>query len=460
MQSYTPSAIINCYSNSLKIDLESTIITLQGIYKPDSQNKFYSGYYYDRLVEQDSKSYIVIKVKPFLRTYLCDNSNKLITLSGYLSRKVTQSASIELSLTVSAICKSESNTVSQEEKEFWELQRKKAQLGRRDISLLVRTELMSMKKPKIALVWAYSSCTKTEFFNALGNANFAIDFDEFNVSFGNVNEILSILKQIDGFYQAITLIRGGGSGLEVFNDNRLLSYLVSMKSPLISAIGHAEEKHHVKLIADLVIDTPTALGKYFSDIVEHVTAEKEKSKAVLVESVKKQFSDRLVVQEKQIEELNRQLAVVSSEKKQSLATFSSQIQTMNKHIAELSQEAEKKDAYIRDRELSHSSELQKINASHAQQINTQNSYIKQLQLRLDQADQKLQSEMNMVTSVYQLQNESLSSQLKDLSMELETKSQALLRLQSNQAHNISYAVLISATLSALLIGVLLATLFS
>lgn len=456
---YTPSAVVNCYSNAMKVDLESNIVTLQGIYKPDSHNKQYSGLYYDRLAEQDNSSDMVIKVKPYLRNYLLENRNKLITLSGFLSRKVSKSSFIEISLTVTGICKSEVNTISEEEQAFWEIQRKKAQVGRRDIGLLLKSDLMSMRRPKVALVWASTSCTKTEFYNALGNAKVSIDFDEFATNFGKASDIIAQLRSLDANYQAIALIRGGGSGLDVFNDNSLLSYLVSMKTPVISAIGHAEEKHNVKLIADLVIDTPTALGKFFSDIVEHVLSDMENSKAILVESVKKQFNSQLLSQQKQIEDLQKRLSISTSEKQQSLSAFNKQVENMQKQITEMSQATKSKDAYIRERELSYSADINKLNSLHSQQLTASNAQIEQLQLQVKQADQRIQEEVSRITAVYKLQNDSLSSQLKSVSSDLQQKTIALDKLRNEHHHNVSIAILVSVSVSALIIGALLASLF-
>lgn len=456
---YTPSSVVNCYSNAVKVDIESNIITMQGIYKPDSHNKLYSEYYYDRLVEQDNSSDIIIRVKPYLRQYLQDNKNKLITLTGYLSRKITKSCCIDLSLTVSGICKTETNNISDEEKVFWEIQRNKSQSGRKDIGLILRSELMAMKKPKIALVWAFSSCTKTEFYNALGNANLAIHFDEYSANFGNVSEIIGVLKRLDNNYQAIALVRGGGSGLEVFNDNSLLSYLISMRTPVISAIGHAEEKHNLKLVADLVIDTPTALGKFFSDIVEVVSSERENSKAVLIESIKKQFIAQLDTQNKQIEDLQKRLSVAASDKQQSLSTYNSHIQNMQKQITEMSLATKNKDAYIRERELAYSADINKLNQVHAQQVAASTKHIEELQMRLKQSESNIQDEIKRVTSVYQLQNASLSSQLKSISSDLQQKVVELDHLRAQHNNNVSLAVLITVSLSAFLTGMLLVSLF-
>ena len=96
-----------------------------------------------------------------------------------------------------------------------------------------------------------SSCTRTEFNNAAGNAAQSIEFVQLDTTFANIAQTVRTLKEVDGKYDAVALVRGGGSGLEVFNNNDLLGTIVRMKSAVISAVGHAEEKHNLKLLADL-----------------------------------------------------------------------------------------------------------------------------------------------------------------------------------------------------------------
>ena len=75
------------------------------------------------------------------------------------------------------------------------------------------------------------------------------------------------------------------------------------------------------------------------------------------------------------------------------------------------------------------------------------------------ADQRVQEEVSRITTVYKLQNESLTSQLKSIGSDLQQKTLEYEKLRSQHNQNVSIAVLISVSVSALIIGVLLSSLF-
>ena len=177
----------------------------------------------------------------------------------------------------------------------------------------------------------------------------------------------------------------------------------------------------------------------------------------MIDSVKKQFSNQLIVQQKQIEDLQRRLSVASEENKKSLTTFNNQVSSLQQHVNSLTKEAEKKDAFIRQQEVSYTNEITKINATHLQQLAASSNQIEQLQVQLKQADLKVQQEVERVTSVYKLQNESLTSQLKGLTEDLQSKATSLSRLQAAQTNNVSVTVLVASVIGAALVGMLLAS---
>lgn len=148
---------------------------------------------------------------------------------------------------------------------------------------------------------------------------------------------------MDGKYDAVALVRGGGSGLEVFNNNDLLGTIVRMKSAVISAVGHAEEKHNLKLLADLVIDTPTGLGKFFSDITESVTSEKAKSKAALVAEVRKQFAEQIETQNKTNAKLQEQLKAATEAQKKADEQHAIQVKGLQNQLEQISKSNQVKD---------------------------------------------------------------------------------------------------------------------
>lgn len=167
---FTPASLLTCYNSALKVAVEAYPITVQGIYRPDRMNKLYGGVFYDRLIQESGKEELVIKVRPAQREQLSGKAEKLITIYGFVNRKVRPDSVIGVSLDLESVLNVEESKVSEDEKQFWNLQREKAQSGKKDVSLLFKNRLFSNEKPRVALLWATSSCTRTEFNNAAGNA--------------------------------------------------------------------------------------------------------------------------------------------------------------------------------------------------------------------------------------------------------------------------------------------------
>lgn len=61
-------------------------------------------------------------------------------------------------------------------------------------------------------------------------------------------------------FHALAIVRGGGQGLDIFNNIELVQTLIHLSTPLISAVGHPEEKPFISRIADKDASTPSLLG--------------------------------------------------------------------------------------------------------------------------------------------------------------------------------------------------------
>ena len=196
---FTPASLLTCYNSALKVAVEAYPITVQGIYRPDRMNKLYGGVFYDRLIQESGKEELVIKVRPAQREQLSGKAEKLITIYGFVNRKVRPDSVIGVSLDLESVLNVEESKVSEDEKQFWNLQREKAQSGKKDVSLLFKNRLFSNEKPRVALLWATSSCTRTEFNNAAGNAAQSIEFVQLDTTFANIAQTVRTLKEVDFF---------------------------------------------------------------------------------------------------------------------------------------------------------------------------------------------------------------------------------------------------------------------
>ena len=125
--------------------------------------------------------------------------------------------------------------------------------------------LLSDRRPKIALIFAETSITMGDFEAGINAARTAIDFEEYRVSFSNSAELVTQLKKVDKLqYDIIAIVRGGGGGIEKLDDLKVLAAIIELKTPIIGAIGHVEEKLFIKQLVDKCAPTPNGLGQYFS----------------------------------------------------------------------------------------------------------------------------------------------------------------------------------------------------
>lgn len=463
---FTPSAILNCYNSALKVSIEACPITIKGLYRPDRMNKLYGGVFYDRLIEESGKEEIVMKVRPSQREELEGKTEKLITVSGFLTRKVRTDSTIAVSVEMLSVVGVEDSKVSEDEKRFWELLRTKAQTGKKDVGLIFKNKLFGNTKPRVALLWATSSCTRTEFNNAAGNAAQNIDFMQFDTIFANIPQTVRLMKEVDGKFDAVALVRGGGSGLEVFNNNDLLSVVTGMKSAVISAVGHAEEKHNLKQLADLVIDTPTALGKFFSDITESVISEKAKSKAALIEEVRKQFAEQIETQNKANVRLQEQLKLATEAQKKADEQHAVQVKTLQKQLEEITKSNQSKDKTNQEQVKNLTEQISKLNALHKEQSEEANKQIKELQKQLGEANGKSALQIEKLTAGFQMQQKSLSEQVASMQKEAEirlseitNKNLEIESLKVSQTKGVSMLILAMACAASLAAGLLLSSLF-
>lgn len=186
----------------------------------------------------------------------------------------------------------------------------------------------------------------------------AIDFQEYRVSFADAGELSKTLAQIDAMnHDVMAIIRGGGSGIEHLNDLNVLEAVISLKTPLIVAVGHVEEKLFIKQLADKVSPTPNGLGAYFSDVVEKVSEQKNKSRAVLAEQIKKQFQEQIETANKQNKELQTQLAQLNKTSEESQKQHKVQIEEANKQNKDLQVKLEQLNKTLGESQKSHAEQM-------------------------------------------------------------------------------------------------------
>ena len=214
---------------------------------------------------------------------------------------------------------------------------------------------------------AEGSITLSDFNSGIKAAKSAIDFHEHRAPFSKNKELVAKLQQLDsGGYNALAIVRGGGSGIESLDDLEVLRVISELKTPIIGAIGHVEDNLFVKEILDKVVSTPTGLGHYFSDLVERVSEEMSRSRAVLTEKIRKQFESQLAASQKQNKELQERLSKLDQTQKKNTETMQQATKRLEGQLAA----SQRQNKELQDR-LSKLDQTQKQHSEAMQEVSKQ-----------------------------------------------------------------------------------------
>ena len=392
---YKPSEIIGIFNSILaKQSVNAQVVFLRGVYLASGRQS-YNGYFYDTLRDEDRQEEITMYVTQQQRENL--KNGNLVNVGGVLGRNVNNRGQIQIILNVSRIEIVQEQAIDEDEIKRMELRQKKSSVGFKNVDSLLEQLLFTDQRPRVALLFATSSITMSDFEAGINAAKSAIDFMEYRANFSNAKELISTLQSLDrGNFNVIALVRGGGARIESLDDVSVLEQIVAMSTPTIGAIGHVEEKIFIKQLVDKCAPTPNGLGQYFSEMVENVSEKKTKSRAALTEKIKKQFKDQLEASQKQNKELQDKLKVLTKAQEDSVKA---QQEATKKHNEQV-QAAQKQNKELQE-------QLKGIQKSHQEQI----TKLTEAQKQQQEQQKKQQEELNKSLGKMQESNAQLQKNL-------------------------------------------------
>ena len=403
---YKPSEILGMFQSYLaKQNTSAKVIFLKGVYLKSAKNSTQWAFCYDVVRDEDTQEEITVKITPKQRENLKDGN--LVVIGGIIGRQIKQNGFIQLVLGVTRVEVVKDQVMTDTELKMMELRNLKSLKGFKNVDSLLENRLFSGEKPMIALLFASTSITMSDFNAGKNAASSHIDFTEHRVSFGNAIELSTYLQKLDlEHYDAIALIRGGGGGIESLDDLLVLETIVNLQTSLICAVGHVDEKLCIKNIADKVASTPNGLGSYFSEMVENVIQKKNRSRAILVEQVKTQFKEQIETANKQNKDLQEKITVLTKNNEVSQKMHAEQIRNTEK---------QNKDLQEKITELTKNNETtQKMYAEQIKIAEKQNKSLQdQLSILTKNAENSQNSHKNQ-TDILQKQLILMQKELKDL----------------------------------------------
>ena len=413
---YKPSEIIGIFNSILaKQSVNAQVVYLRGVYLASGRQP-YGGYFYDTLRDEDRQEEITIYLTQQQRESL--KNGNLVMVGGVLGRNVNHRGQIQLVLNVSRIDIIQDQAVDESEIKRIELRQKKATIGFKNVDAILEQLLYTGGRPKVALVFAKSSITMSDFEAGINAAKTAIDFTEQRVNFSNSQELVRTLKGIDEFgFAVVAIVRGGGGGIEKLDDLDVLETIVNLKTPVIAAIGHVEEKLFIKQLVDKAAPTPNGLGQYFSEMVESVSEKKTKSRAALTEQIKKQFKDQLEAGQKQNKELQEKLTSLTKAQEEAVKKHNEQVQALTKVQVEATKKHNEQVEVLGKQNQELQKKLSEITKAHEATQKQQSEAMVKLQARMkkqNEAHSKQQQEFNVSLKKMQETNGELNKSLSKL----------------------------------------------
>ena len=417
---YKPSELLGIFTSFLsQTDVNRKVIYLRGIYLKNPKHDPRWNSRYDTLRDEDTQTEITLQIPQ----RLCDNlkDGNLVQVGGVLGRRAQNNCHIQLMLVVSRIDIVQEQAIDESEIKRMELRQKKASVGFKNVDSLLEQLLYTDQRPQVALVFAQTSITMSDFEAGINAAKSAIDFTERRVNFSNSQELVRTLQALDEFdFSVIALVRGGGGGIEKLDELDVLEAIVNLKTPIIAAIGHVEEKLFIKQLVDKCAPTPNGLGQYFSEMVESVSEKKTKSRAALTEQIKKQFKDQLEAGQKQNKELQEKLTKLTKAQEEAVKKHNEQVQALTKVQAEATKKHNEQVEVLGKQNQELQKKLSEITKAHEATQKQQSEAMVKLQAQMkeqNEAHSKQQQEFNASLKKMQETNGELNKSLSKLTVQ-------------------------------------------
>ena len=261
----TVTTLQTLYANSLSSTLDGKLLILEGFYF-SKNGKLYGKYYYDEIVSKEKQHRITAQFTPSLKKQV--EEGKYYQFEGFInkSQSVSNDSKLNVFFTVTKIIKHEEKVQLITKVEYDIIQAR----FERDFPLINDILLNKIEKgsvPNIDIITGIQSTSQDDYMSQLSDAEYyRINSHKCNLS--SKKDIVEFLSLYDfSNTDLLIILRGGGSGLEVFNEINLCKKAIELPIPFITGIGHDSDKTLLEKVADRGFSTPTAVGAFLQGIV-------------------------------------------------------------------------------------------------------------------------------------------------------------------------------------------------
>lgn len=277
---YCPRSLAQIFSNFYITPEEKKVLHVKGVYC-DKKGQNFGDHYYDRLRDEFAEKLLSIKVPIALKAKLRDGRPYIF--EGYIDRttesRLHKELNVYLTFVITNLISEEAPIVDASEHEKIEAMRARTKKSSQNIDTIIGKKFSGGRKPNIVLIKGRTAVIGEDILGALGEYKAAYNITEKLISMTNTDEIMNTLVELDdaGSFDFITLSRGGGQGVDVFEDVGIAKTIIAMQTPVVTAIGHADDHTFVQLVADRSFNTPADFGNHLKLLAkDFMQAKKDK----------------------------------------------------------------------------------------------------------------------------------------------------------------------------------------
>ena len=281
---YTPQALLHILQGAIKLPIEFiSVIEIKGKYQQTGTRE-YNSRYYDEIKDIEYNTKFTIIISKSIRSLLTDN--KVYIFRGSVFTEV-KNDHIRFLIQITESPVEQKYEISEKDKRLLSLMERRGICQTIKPTFVLEEILNKGNKPSIVCVFPLSTETKTEFTAQLGIAGNSYQVFHSSVNFGNTNEFKNYLISLDKKYDVVVILRGGGAGLDFFDNLDIVEAILSIKTPILLGVGHGDTPVLLRQFVSEWKNNPTDTGNHLREIVERIHRQRTNAESVMHENVKK-----------------------------------------------------------------------------------------------------------------------------------------------------------------------------
>jgi len=218
------------------------------------------------LHDKNKKNKITIQLTETIKSKL--ESGRYYHLEGYINKgqNITNDSRLQVFFRPTKLLKHEAEVqlISQHE---YDIVRERFNREFPIIQDILLDKIEKGEHPVIDIIMGLQSTSQEDYLSQLDDLEY-YDIRHHRCNLSSQTDIIDFIRNYDfKDTDVLVILRGGGSGLEVFNELELCKKMIELPVPFITGIGHHEDVTLLQRVSDKAFSTPTSVGVFLQKVV-------------------------------------------------------------------------------------------------------------------------------------------------------------------------------------------------